>query len=141
MSEPDDSAEPHDSSAQAIDVEAVRSVNQEFYDAFEAQDLARVAAVWEQSDRAQCTHPGWPILRGWDAVLESWAGLIEGPEQLQFLLTNERVTVVGDAAWITLDENILSATGSGTVAAINLFSRTDDGWKMLGHHGSGVAQS
>lgn len=126
--------------AQSIDVEAVRAANQEFYDAFEAKSLDRMAAVWEQSARAQCTHPGWTILRGWDEVLASWSALIDGPQRLQFVLTNELVTVVGDAAWITLDENLLGSGGSTTVAALNVFCRGDDGWKIVAHHGSAVAQ-
>ena len=46
----------------------------------------------------------------------------------------------GDLAWVTVDENVLGDSGSGTVSAMNLFSRTPDGWKIIGHHGSSVMQ-
>ena len=47
--------------------------------------------------------------------------------------------MVGDAAWVTVDENLISADGSGTVAAVNVFVRRDDGWRLVAHHGSAVA--
>jgi hypothetical protein len=47
---------------------------------------------------------------------------------------------VGDAAWVTLDENLLGDQGGATVATVNLFVRSPDGrWLMVGHHGSPVS--
>lgn len=124
----------------SLDHEAVRSVNQAFYDAFERKDTTCLLEVWEHSERVQCSHPGWSILRGWDEVGASWAALAEGPEQMQFVLTNERIEVVGDMAWVTIDENILGSDTAGTVTALNLFVRSDSGWKMIGHHANMVMQ-
>lgn len=124
----------------SLDHEAVRETNQAFYDAFEAKDFPGLIKLWEQSSRAQCTHPGWSILRGWEEVGASWAALIESPQQVQFVLTNEHIEVQGDIAWVTIDENILDAGGSGTVSATNMFVRSSDGWKMISHHGSSVMQ-
>ncbi len=45
----------------------------------------------------------------------------------------------GDAAWVTVDENLISADGSGTVAAVNVFVRSDGRWRLVAHHGSAVA--
>lgn len=114
------------------------AVNRAFYEAFENRDLDAMSDVWEHADRATCTHPGWPVLRGWAAIASSWMALFQGPQQLQFILTDERVEVAGDVAWVTLDENILDDDSGATVATINLFVRVDDAWKMVGHHGSGV---
>ena len=124
------------------DENAVRAANQAFYEAFEAQDLDGMSDVWEHSDRAVCTHPGWASLRGWAAISASFFALFSGEERLQFILTNERVDVVGDSAWATLDENILGGRVGGTVAAVNLFTRDIDGqWRMVVHHASAVAAS
>lgn len=117
----------------------VRGANRAFYDAFEARDLDAMSDVWEHADRASCTHPGWRTLRGWAAVSASWFALFDGPGALQFILTNEVVSVVEDVAWVTVDENLISAEGSGTVAAVNVFVRTDGRWRMVAHHGSSVA--
>jgi ketosteroid isomerase-like protein len=96
--------------------------------------------VWEHSDRAVCTHPGWATLRGWSQISASWVALFTGSQRLQFILTNERPQVMGDTAWVSLDENILSDEVGGTVAALNVLARVGAGpWKVVVHHGSPVA--
>ena len=121
------------------DEASVLAVNQAFYEAFEAHDLDAMSDLWEHSDRSSCGHPGWTVLRGWAAVGAGWMALFQGsPRQQQFLLGDEHVIVVGDAAWVTVDENILLPDGAATVSALNLFVRAGPGWKMVGHHGSGV---
>ena len=117
---------------------AVLEANRRFYDAFENCDAGAMAAVWEHADRVICTHPGWPMLRGWAAVSASWQALFDGPQTLQFILTEERAEVIGDTAWVTVDENLISGGASGTVAALNLFVRAPEGWLMTAHHGSSV---
>jgi ketosteroid isomerase-like protein len=125
-------------------VEDVRAAHQGFYDAFEARDLDAMSDVWEHSDRVTCTHPGWSVLRGWGAVAASWMALFQGPQRLQFILTDERIEIVGDVAWVTVDENILGEESGGTVSSLNVFVRDDPAapdrraWLMVAHHGSSV---
>ena len=120
------------------DIDAVRTVNQEFYDAHENRDLPAMAAVWEQSERAVCIHPGWLILRGWPAIEESWKRIFSGPGRNQFILTNDEIAVEADLAWVTVDENLVDGNSTGTIAATNLYVRTATGWKLVLHHGSAV---
>jgi ketosteroid isomerase-like protein len=124
----------------ADDIDAVRAANAEFYAAFEARDLDRMSDVWEHSDRVTCTHPGWRVLRGWGQVAGSWLGLFSGPQHLQFILTNDEVAIEGDTAWVTIDENLLDGDQvGGTVTALNVYVRDDDGrWRLVAHHGSPV---
>jgi ketosteroid isomerase-like protein len=131
------------------DLAAVSTANAAFYAAFESRDLERMSAVWEHSDRVSCVHPGWHVLRGWGAVAGSWYALFAGPQHLQFILTDEVVAIAGDTAWVTVDENLLDGPGGGeagemevggTVTSINVFTRTVDGWRLVAHHGSPVAQ-
>ncbi len=135
--------------------EDVLAVNRAFYAAFEARDLEAMAEVWECSDRAAVTHPGWPTLRSWPLVAESWRRIFENTPYIQFFLTDESVVVTGDAAWVTLYENILQevprvrglpgaeggqqSLGDSRVAATNVFVRTQGAWRMVVHHGSPVA--
>lgn len=131
--------------------DAVRAANSAFYAAFETRDIDAMADVWERSDRATVTHPGWPTLRGWAKVGGSWDAIFRSTPYIQFVLTDEHVEVTGDTAWVTLDENILQSTpadGSGDdeltgakVAATNVFVRTEFGWRMVVHHGSPVGTS
>jgi ketosteroid isomerase-like protein len=120
--------------------EAVRAANQAFYDAFEQRDLDAMSDVWERSERATCTHPGWPTLRGWGKVASSFFALFSGSQHMQFLLTNEHVYVDGVVAWVSVDENLLGDQGGNTVAALNVFTY-DEGlarWRLVCHHGSVV---
>lgn len=119
----------------------VLEINQAFYDAHEARDLAAMGVVWEHGERSCCIHPGWPILRGWPLIEESWRRIFAGAGRNQFIITNEAVVVDGDVAWVSLDENIVDGSVGGTIAATNVFVRTDGVWKLVLHQGSPVARS
>lgn len=125
------------------------AANRAFYEAFEARDIDAMSDVWEHSDRVACTHPGWVGLRGWARVAGSFVALFQNAQRLQFILTEERVNVVGDVAWVTADENIIDASeplalavGPGsTVVAVNLFVRdtAPGAWRLVLHHASVVS--
>ncbi|HET9692281.1 MAG TPA: nuclear transport factor 2 family protein [Acidimicrobiales bacterium] len=122
----------------AADVADVLAANRRYYEAFEAADLDAMAACWERSDRVVCTHPGWPTLRGWGKVESAWFALFQQGPPMQFVLTQERAMVVGDAAWVSLDENLLGDAGGVTIASLNCFVRAGAGWRMVAHQGSVV---
>jgi ketosteroid isomerase-like protein len=130
----------------------VRAANGAFYSAFESGDLDAMAEVWERSDRARVTHPGWATLYGWAKVVASWEAIFANTEFIQFVLTEERILVLDTVALVTLDENILQSAGTpeggGTdteelsgarVAATNVFSYDGARWRMVHHHGSPVS--
>ena len=109
-----------------------------FYEAFESRDLDAMSDIWEHSDRVSCTHPGWSVLRGWGAVAASWLAMFQGPQQIQFILTDEHVEVDSDLGWVTVDENIIGDQTGSTVSALNVFVRGESGWRLVAHHGSAV---
>jgi hypothetical protein len=119
-------------------LEDVLAANTAFYDAFELRSLEAMGRVWQQSEQVVCVHPGWPILRGWPLVEESWRRIFAGPGRNQFIVTNDSAVVTGDVAWVTLDENLVDRAATGTIAATNVFVRVGDGWKLVLHHGSPV---
>jgi len=119
----------------------VIAANERFYSAFEARDMDAMSALWEHDDRVVCTHPGWSTLRGWAAVASSWFALFQGPSPIQFILTDVTVARAGDVAWVSLDENIIGEQLGSTVAALNLFARGPQGWRLVAHHGSPVIAS
>lgn len=120
------------------ELDRVAAANQRFYDAHEARDFDAMASIWEHSDRAVCTHPGWRILRGWREIAESWRAILSGPGRNQFILTNVSIEIEGDLAWVTLDENLVDGASTGTIAATNIFVRSDADWRLVLHHGSPV---
>jgi hypothetical protein len=123
-----------------VDAEEVTEANRRYYQAFEAADLDAMSALWEHSARATCTHPGWSTLRGWGPIASSYYALFGGGADIQFVLTRQQAQVVGDLAWISLDENLLGDQGGVTVATVNIFVRAGRGqpWRMVCHHGSVV---
>ncbi len=119
----------------------MRSVVERFYTAFEARDLDAMSDLWAHDDGVACTHPGWARLQGWAAVSASWFAIFDQVSPLQVFVTDERVRIRGDVAWVTVDENLLGAVSDGvgtTVSALNVLERGDDGWRMVAHHGSVV---
>ena len=116
----------------------VLAANAAFYHAFERRSLDRMRDVWDHGDDVVCVHPGWPVLRGWPVVEESWRRIFDGPGRIQFIVTNEASRATGDVAWVTLDENLVDRAATGTIAATNIFVRRAAGWKLVLHHGSPV---
>ena len=125
--------------------QAVVEANDNFYRAFEALDIKRMEAVWAKDADIQCGHPGWRILRGWKPVMESWRRIFENTPVIRFMLTDVVVGVHGELAWVTLYENLNSALEgqkvAATVLSTNIFRKGADGWRMIHHHGSSVAQT
>ncbi|MGE5218972.1 MAG: nuclear transport factor 2 family protein [Chloroflexota bacterium] len=125
--------------------QAVARANEDFYRAFESLDLHRMEAVWAREAEIQCGHPGWRILRGWKPVMESWRRIFENTPQIHFRLADLSVEVSGGLAWVTLYENLVSSVEGQSVAALilttNIFRKGADGWRMIHHHGSSVAQT
>ena len=72
-------------------------------------------------------HPGWNRLHGWEEVRRSWAAIFQSTSEMRFTITDVRVEVRGDLAWVHCTENIISETrGSLSITAIlatNVFER------------------
>jgi len=119
-------------------IDSLLAANQAFYDAFEAADIDAMSDVWEHADRVVCTHPGWATQQGWGRVAASWYAIFQNPNRLQFILTEVAAVAEGQVGWVSLNENLLDASSASTVAALNVFVRSGDGWKLVAHHGSPV---
>jgi ketosteroid isomerase-like protein len=121
---------------------AVREANLGFYRAFASLELAEMQQVWERSDAVCCVHPGWPLLEGWDAVMQSWEAIFTNTAMMQFAITGTRITVAGDWAWVMCTENITSVVQGrvleSKVQATNIFRKHAGRWLMVYHHGSPI---
>ncbi|MDQ6697137.1 MAG: nuclear transport factor 2 family protein [Actinomycetota bacterium] len=120
---------------------AALAVNERFYGAFEARDIDAMSSLWSHDDHVVCTHPGWATLRGWAAIASSWFALFQGPAAIQFILTDVHVAIVGEVAWVSVDENVIGQQLGSTVAALNIFVHSAGSWQMVAHHGSSVIDS
>ncbi|MBW8805208.1 MAG: nuclear transport factor 2 family protein [Catenulisporales bacterium] len=140
----------------AADIAAITEANEEFYAAAEAGDLDRLGAIWLSGPfeaSVQCVHPGWAPVFGRDDVLRSWAVVCANTPFLQFFLTDVRIDVVDRIAVVSLTENIITDMSAGSseddpgfiaggrATTINIFRRTDEGWRLWMHHASAVMES
>lgn len=123
-------------------IEEVTRANQEFYQAFESLDIARMDRIWAQQEYVTCIHPGWTLRIGWPAVRDSWVLIFNNTFSMKFDLAEIQVQVAGDVAWVICTENITSRQGDTTqesrILATNLYERVGDQWKIIHHHGSPV---
>lgn len=124
------------------EVEAVRSANERFYQAFESLDLGEMDRVWAKGEHVKCVHPGWGLLTGWEEVRGSWEAIFRNTAEIRFTLTDVQIEIRGPLAWVALTENILSQS-QGNVAvtsilATNLFERQGDDWLLVHHHASHI---
>tara|TARA_B100000315_G_C14548755_1_gene574600 strand:- start:244 stop:651 length:408 start_codon:yes stop_codon:yes gene_type:complete len=122
------------------DMRAIKEANQRFYDAFGALNLAAMEAVWENSERVLCVHPGWPPLLDWELIRESWERIFDNATLMHFNIRQVNAAVQGDCGWVTCVENITSVlqgrAGDYSVLATNIFVRSAPGWRMTAHHAS-----
>jgi ketosteroid isomerase-like protein len=129
----------------AADPSALEAANAGFYERFEALDLDGMSDLWCHTDEVCCIHPGGSVIAGWGPVRRSWAVIFANTRYLQFIVTDVRVSVLGELGWVTCTENILTDQpgggddlGAGLAVATNLFTWREGGWRMLGHHASPV---
>src|SRR5260370_3202122 len=62
------------------EADALLAANLEFYRAFTMHDLPAMERVWAAETPVLCLHPGWELLRGRSAVLESWRQILSNPQ-------------------------------------------------------------
>lgn len=122
----------------------VLTVNNDFYKAFNKQDIELMMKTWAPGPDVICLHPGWSALFGFDEIIESWEGIFGSGEGLEIELSDVKVEVSGDLAWVRCRENLFSLSSSGVhasrVFATNLFRKTEGNWRMVLHHASSLPQ-
>lgn len=124
------------------DKEQVLEVNERFYQALGTRDLDLMGTVFVHDDRAGCTHPGWLMLRGWEAIRQSWENVFDPEDQLQIKLHNVTVDITGDAACVTCIQELTYVRRDPVVMNVsvstNIFEKTESGWLMVIHHASPI---
>ena len=111
---------------------AALAANEAFYDAFNRKDAALMDAVWAGTPDVTCIHPGWNLLQGREAVLESWRNILSNPGQPR-IVTGGATVSLHDALAVVICRELVA--GSPLVAT-NVFVLEGESWKLL-HHQSG----
>jgi hypothetical protein len=115
---------------------AVLFANEAFYLAFAFKDIKGMDELWSRRLPVTCIHPGWQPLFGRDAVMESWLRIFGNPGAPGIEFRQPRVFLYGDFAQVCCYELI----EAGTLVASNLFAREGQGWTLVHHQASPVAE-
>ncbi len=122
----------------------ITAANRRFYAAFESLDVERMEEVWLRESHISCVHPGWGPLFGWGPVMQSWQRIFANTHEMRITLSDIRVRVAGDVAWVLLTENLRTrhteGHSAGVVQATNVYERRGHGWFLVHHHGSQVVR-
>lgn len=113
-------------------------VEEEFYQAFRSHDIELMKQVWHQSDEVYCIHPGSSRIFTYQLIIASWEHIFSGKEEINIQLSG-RTTTINDNLSIHNVKEVLTIDQRelGSVLATNIYRQThDQGWKMIGHHGS-----
>ena len=125
-----------------INEDKVQSANKRFYEAFNKRDIEAMKQVWRNSERVTCVHPGWPPLKGFEPIMNSWEGIFKNSGNMEIQISDVRVLASEDLAWVSCIEKLYTIAESGVLAsqvfATNLFHLEGDVWKMVMHHASPV---
>ena len=112
---------------------AVLAANEAFYRALASADAEAMDAIWARRAPVTCLHPGWTLLSGRGAVLESWAAILANPNQPRIVGGGASVSPLGADAALVLCREVVSGA---PLYATNVFVREDGAWR-LAHHQSG----
>ena len=107
-----------------------------FYDAIEANDLAAMAQVWEESAESACLLPMQPLFLGYPAIMENWQGLLHPDLQIEISIQHLRWIESGSLAIHLIEERIQSGPQQlpqPPIYATNIFRNNGDGWQLLLH--------
>ena len=124
------------------DSEQVQAVNDAFYKALSAKDMARLERLWWHAPYVHVMHPdSADMLSGWDAVQRSWAEMFARYEQITLDMREPQIRVEHNVAWIVGQEQFHGRRGGNDLVtfvalATNVFEKQGDTWRLVHHHGS-----
>ncbi|KAL3909702.1 MAG: hypothetical protein SGPRY_009330, partial [Prymnesium sp.] len=100
----------------------------DFYRAFSSHDLPAMEALWDNSRRVTCVHPGQEAIQGWEEVVEPWGEIFPGPK-FDVMPQQVRPRIVGGVAYVTCIETI----GKVRRVVTNIVEESEGVWKLRLH--------
>jgi ketosteroid isomerase-like protein len=116
------------------------AVEEAFYAAFAAADARGMEVVWAYGDPIACIHPGGGLIKGRQAVMQSWIDIFSGARPPT--LEHRVVATFADGNLVVrlVEEHIRPSGNPGEeatrVLATNTYRREEDGWRLAAHHAS-----
>lgn len=116
------------------ETDALLAANLEFYRAFTTGNLAAMDLVWARETPVLCLHPGWTLVRGREAVIESWRQILTNPDAPQVMCHDDQAFLLGEVGIVTCEEEL----SGGLLAATNMFVKEQGIWRMVHHQASPI---
>jgi ketosteroid isomerase-like protein len=118
------------------DKDAILAANAAYYAAFAEADFAAMSGLWAEDD-VSCIHPGWPVLVGRNAILDSYKNILRNPNRERLEHRNHTVIMSETEGRVFCVELV---EGAGfALAATNWFRHVDGAWRMVHHQASPIA--
>jgi len=122
------------------ETDKILEVNELFYKALGSRDLNLMKKVWVKDQKAGCVHPGWTILRSWDAIMQSWENIFDPLDQVDITLSDINVSSKEKIAWVTFIQKMTyinrQPISYNLSQSTNIFEKNNGDWKMVIHHAS-----
>lgn len=116
------------------EADALRAANLEFYRAFTCHDVGAMDRVWALETPVLCLHPGWELLRGRVAVMESWRQILSNPEAPHVMVHDDQAFLFGEVGIVTCEEEL----DGGSLAATNMFVKEQGFWRLVHHQATPI---
>jgi ketosteroid isomerase-like protein len=114
--------------------DALLAANLEFYRAFTTHDVGAMERIWAAETPVLCLHPGWELLRGREAVMESWRQILTNPEAPRVVVHEDQAFLFGEVGIVTCEEEL----DGGSLAATNMFVKEHGQWRLVHHQASPI---
>ena len=120
----------------------ILKINQLFYDALGTRNIHLMKEVWANEEKVGCVHPGWTILRSWEAIMQSWEGVFDPEDQVDINLSEIRIKIKDNIAWLTCVQEMVyirrDPVSFNLSQSTNIFEKNNNEWKMVIHHASPI---
>lgn len=120
----------------------IMEINNKFYEALGTRNLELMEKIWVKDERSGCVHPGWTVLRSWQAIKQSWENIFDPRDQVDINISDISVEIKKDMAWLTCIQEMIYIKRDPVMFNIsqstNIFERIDSDWYMIFHHASPI---
>ena len=114
--------------------------NRLFYEALGTRNISLMKKVWAIDEKVGCVHPGWTILRSWEAIIQSWENVFDPEDQVDINLSEINIKISDNIAWLTCIQEMVyikrEPLAFNLSQSTNIFEKYEGEWKMVVHHAS-----
>ncbi|NIP31665.1 MAG: DUF4440 domain-containing protein [Candidatus Dadabacteria bacterium] len=125
-----------------INKQEILKINDLFYKALGTRDLDLMGKIWIKDERSGCVHPGWIVLRSWDAIKQSWENIFDPEDQVDINISNITLDIKKDIAWLTCIQEMVYIKRDPVTfnlsQSTNIFEKDGSNWYMILHHASPI---